>query len=49
MSSVNTKVSKDKGPELDDFAAQRKSMNLKIAIALGIMVVVVATAGIWRS
>ncbi|MEC9291000.1 MAG: hypothetical protein VX730_01215 [Pseudomonadota bacterium] len=47
MSSVKTKVSKDKGPGLDEFAAQRKSMNVWIALVLGVMVVLVATAGIW--
>ena len=49
MSSVNTKTSKDKGPELDDFIAQRKCMSLITAIALGVMVVLIATAGIWLS
>ncbi|MDE0723449.1 MAG: hypothetical protein OSB62_01975 [Alphaproteobacteria bacterium] len=49
MSSVNTKISKDKGPELDDFIAQRKRMSVITAIALGIMVALIATAGIWLS
>lgn len=47
MSSVRTKVAQEKGPEQDTFLAQRKRMNLIIAMALGLMVVVVATAGIW--